>query len=170
MTGIAIQRALLAAPERIRALVGVTPVPASGGGLIGERRALFDQAVDDIDTRAEIIGRTTGSRRGSRWVRRLAERSVECSEVEAVRGYLDSWADGDFHTEIVGNPVPVGVIAGEYDPSLTPQRMTDTWLSWYPNSCLNVIEGVGHYPMDEQPPALMSAIDKVLVNHVANIV
>ncbi|MFG2126610.1 alpha/beta fold hydrolase [Streptomyces sp. NPDC048751] len=169
MTGLAIQRALIAAPERVRALVGVTPVPASGGGLVGERRTLFDRAVEDFQARATVIDRSTGSRRGDRWVRDLTERSLACSEADAVRGYLDSWADGDFHTEIRGSTVPVGVITGEHDPSLSPRRMTDTWLSWYPNSCLKVLKDSGHYPMDEQPCALTDAIDKVLVNHVAEV-
>ncbi|WPB89325.1 alpha/beta fold hydrolase [Streptomyces malaysiensis] len=169
MTGLAIQRTLLAAPDRIRALVGVTPVPASGGGLVGERRVLFDRAVRDVEARAAIIDRSTGSKRGELWARSLAERSFACSETDAVRGYLDSWADGDFHTEILGNPVPVGVIVGAYDPSLTERRMAETWLSWYPNSCLNVLNSSGHYPMDEQPCTLTHSIDKMLVNHVANV-
>ncbi|MEU1275685.1 alpha/beta hydrolase [Streptomyces sp. NPDC005799] len=167
MTGLAVQRALLAAPERVSALVGVTPVPASGGGLAGERRALFDQAVEDYGARATVIDRSTGSRRGDRWVRDLTERSFASSETEAVRGYLDSWADGDFHAEIRGNTVPVGVIAGAHDPSLSARRMTDTWLAWYPDSCLEVLEDSGHYPMDEQPGPLTYAIQKVLVNHAA---
>lgn len=169
MTGLAIQRALLAAPDRVRALVGVTSVPASGGGLVGDRRVVFDQAVTDPTARAAVIDRSTGSRKGERWVQGLTERSFACSEIDAVRGYLDSWAEGDFHTEIVGSPVPVGVIVGEHDPSLSTERMTATWLSWYPNSCLKVIGECGHYPMDEQPSVLMSAIDKVLINHVAEV-
>ncbi|MGQ4615961.1 alpha/beta fold hydrolase [Nocardia sp. R7R-8] len=169
MTGLAIQQALLAAPDRIRALVGIAPVPASGGGLIGERRTLFDRAVEDSAARAMVINRSTGGMRSDRWVHRLTQRSFACSEVDALRGYLDAWAEGDFHTEILGNAVPVGVIVGENDPSLSPQRMKDTWLSWYPNSRLQVLAGCGHYPMDEQPSVLMSAIDTVLVNHVAEI-
>ncbi|NEW36034.1 alpha/beta hydrolase [Nocardia cyriacigeorgica] len=167
MSGLAIQRVLVAAPERVRALVAVAGVPASGGGLAGERRAMFDRAIDDRDARAIIIDRSTGSRRGERWVDILTERSLRRSRNEALRPYLDSWADGDFHTEIIGNPVPVGVIIGEHDPSLTADRMRDTWLSWYPNSCLKVIAGSGHYPMDEQPGVLASVIDAVLIHHVA---
>lgn len=169
MGGLAVQRALLAAPERVVALVAVTAVPASGGGLVGERRTLFDRAVDDPEARAAVIDRSTGGRRGEDWVGLLTRRSLACSSADAVRGYLDSWADGDFHTEIAGHPVPVGVIVGAYDPSLTPERMAGTWLSWYPNSVLKVLEGSGHYPMDEQPCALLHAIDKVLVNHVAEV-
>ena len=169
MAGLAIQRALLQAPERIRALVGVAAVPASGGGLVGSRRALFDGAITDWEARAAVIDGSTGNRRGEGWVRALTERSFACCEIDAVRGYLDSWGDGDFHADVRGNPVAVGVIVGEHDPSLTPQRMADTWLSWYPNHRLTVLDDCGHYPMDEQPCALAGAIDRVLVNHVAEV-
>lgn len=164
MAGLAIQRVLLAAPNRVRALVGVAAVPASGGGLAGERRALFDRAVDEPGARAAIIDRSTGNRRGESWVRALTERSFSCADAVAVRGYLDSWASGDFHERIVGNPVPVGVIIGDHDASLDRERMQRTWLSWYPHSRLEVIESSGHYPMDEQPDVLMRAVHRILAD------
>jgi esterase len=164
MAGLAIQRVLLAAPHRVRALVGVAAVPASGGGLAGDRRALFDRAVDDPEARAAVIDRSTGNRRGERWVRTLTERSFSCAAPAAVRGYLDSWADGDFHAQIVGNPVRVGVIVGGHDASLDPERMRRTWLSWYPQSRLELIEDSGHYPMDEQPEPLMQAVHRILAD------
>jgi esterase len=165
MAGLAIQRTLLAAPDRVRGLVGVTAVPASGGGLVGDRRVIFDRAVDSFDARSAVVNFSTGGQRSEDWVRQLTQQSFACSETDAVRGHLNSWADGDFHEKVAGNTAPVGVITGEHDPSLTPERMKNTWLSWYPNSCLKVLAGSGHYPMDEQPRALIGAIELMLADH-----
>ncbi|MCE3555806.1 alpha/beta hydrolase [Pseudonocardia sp. RS11V-5] len=163
MAGMAIQRALQAAPERVRALIGVAAVPASGGGLVGERRELFDRAVSDPQARAAVVDRSTGGRLEEEWVGRFTEHSFSCADPAAVAGFLASWAEGDFHAEIIGNPVPVGVVVGEHDASLSPARMEATWLSWYPNSRLEVISGAGHYPMQEQPAALMQAVQRLLL-------
>jgi esterase len=167
MAGVAIQRALLTSPDRILGLIGVAAVPASGGGLVGDRRTLFDQAVEDSDARSSIINFSTGRRKSDSWVRQITERSFACSEADAVRGHLDSWADDDFHAQVVGNTTPVGLVIGEHDPSLTAERMADTWLSWYPTSCLDVLAGSGHYPMEEQPLALISTVERMLTKHRA---
>jgi esterase len=167
MAGLAIQRVLLAAPHRVRGLVGVAAVPASGGGLVGDRRSVFDQAVETPQARAAVIDFSTGTRRGETWVRNLTQQSFACSQIEAVRGYLDAWADLDFHDEIEGNTTPVGVVIGEHDPSLSPRRMEETWLSWYPHNHLNVLPDCAHYPMHEQPVALIGAIEQSLADHPA---
>lgn len=162
MGGLAIQHAPLFAPDRVEALVGVTPVPASGGALDTGRFQLFRRAVEDPAARSAIIERTTGGRHAAEWTQRLVGRSLACSERDAVRGYLESWAHTDISIDVGGSPVPVGVIVGEHDPSLTPERMRSTWLRWYPNSTLEVLPNAGHYPMDETPTALVRAIERLL--------
>lgn len=169
MSGLAIQRGLLAAPGRVHKVVGVSPVPACGGGL-GERRALFDLAVTDPKARATIIDFSTGNRRSPQWVHELTQRSFACSNAVAVRGYLNSWAVDDIRDRIIGTPTSVGVVVGEHDPSLSPRRMADTWLAWYPDARMEILEDAGHYPMQEQPAALARAVDRLLGRNPAGTV
>ncbi|MFD0591793.1 alpha/beta fold hydrolase [Catellatospora coxensis] len=72
MGGSVIQRVMLDAPGRVRRLVGVNPVPASGVPFDEQGWALFTGAADEPANRRAIIDFTTGGcpRRGwTRWWR-----------------------------------------------------------------------------------------------------
>ena len=162
MGGKAIQRVLTLAPSRVDRMVAITPVPAGGVPFDDRAWALFTGAVDHVASRRDIIAYSTGSRLSAHWVSRMAEQSVRHSTREAFGAYLQSWARGDFAAEVAGNPVPVKVIVGEHDPSLTADVMRATWLRSYPNATLEVIANAGHYPMDETPVALATAMESFL--------
>lgn len=162
MGGMAIQRVLLAAPERVQRLVALTAVPASGSGMPDESLAMFERAVDDLATREAILNMSTGNRLTQAWAAHMARASLANSLPSAFAAYLQEWARADFSALVRGNPVPVKVIVGEHDPSLSPQRMEQTWLSWYPNAHLEVMANAGHYPMLEAPLALSASIQDFL--------
>lgn len=96
MGGTVMQRVLADAPKRVRALVGVSPVPAGG--------VPFDDETQ----------------------------------------------------------VPVKVIVGEHDPALSEPIMQATFAKWYPYCEIEVFANAGHYPIDETPVALATAIEKFL--------
>ena len=58
------------------------------------------------------------------------------------------------------------VISGYHDasgdPALNADVMNATYLTWYPNSELEVMANAGHYPMDETPVALATSIENFL--------
>ena len=162
MGGKAIQRTLTLAPQRVRKMVAITPVPAGGVPFDDAGWALFTGAVDRIESRRDIIAFSTGARLSGHWAMRMAEQSERQSTREAFSAYLQSWARGDFTAEIAGNTVPVKVIIGEHDPSLTAEVMRATWLASYPNATMEIIPNAGHYPMDETPVALATAIESFL--------
>jgi pimeloyl-ACP methyl ester carboxylesterase len=56
----------------------------------------------------------------------------------------------------------VKVIVGANDPALNADVMKATYLTWYPNSELEVMANAGHYPMDETPVALATSIESFL--------
>src|ERR1700733_7041722 len=62
MSGVAIQHMLLQAPHRIRRLIGVAPVPASGLPLGEHEWALFTGAAASRENREGIVNFATGSR------------------------------------------------------------------------------------------------------------
>lgn len=162
MGGMAMQRVQMAAPERVERMVAVVGVPACGSRMPAERLAMFERAVDDLPTREAILDASTGKRLPAAWIAHLARHSWTTSLPQAFRCYLSHWGRDDFSAEVEGNPTPVKVLVGEHDPSMTAERMTSTWLAWYPNAELEVLSNTGHYPMYEVPVALAAAIQGFL--------
>jgi pimeloyl-ACP methyl ester carboxylesterase len=165
MGGVAIQHVLLRAPDRVRALVAVTPVPASGVPMDEAGWALFSGAAADLGNRAAIVDFSTGSRLDPAFVDGVVQHSVRNSAAAAFGAYLDSWARADFAGQVAGNPAPVRVVVGEHDQALTAGLMRETWLAWYPNAELSTLPGTGHYPMLETPAALAACIEEFLARH-----
>jgi len=162
MGGKAMQRVLADAPQRVRKLVGVAPVPAAPSPFDEATWALFDGAAKNINNRKSIIAFSTGNRHSDAWVTRMADHSFETSTVEAFAGYLRAWAKEDFIGDINGRDVPIKVIVGQYDASISELVMQATFLTWYPNAELEVIPNAGHYPIDETPVALATSIEAFL--------
>ncbi|WP_314171382.1 alpha/beta fold hydrolase [Streptomyces winkii] len=165
MGGSVMQRVYADAPERVRALVGVSPVPASGVPFDEQSRQLFDGAADSAGSRRAIIDFTTGNRLTGTWLDAMVRHSLEHSDRDAFAAYLPAWADTDFHTEIKGSDVPVQVIAGRHDPALGAETMRATFGAWYPNLELEIFPDAGHYAMDESPVALATCVERFLKSH-----
>lgn len=121
MGGAVMQQVLVQAPERVGALVGVSPVPAGGVPFDPDAWALFDGAATEPANRRIILDMTTGNRLTHVWLDAAVEYSCRTSDAAAFGIYLSSWAKTDFHEAIDGNPVPVKVIVGEHDPALSEQ-------------------------------------------------
>lgn len=162
MGGAAIQMVLADAPARVQALVGLTPVPASGVPFDDAGWAFFSAAARDAGTRRAILDLTTGNRLTGVWLDHMVAQSLAHSDVEAFGAYLTAWAKTPFAGRIQGNPVPVLVVAGEHDPALGAETCKATWLQHYPDARLVVMANAGHYPMDETPVALASVMEAFL--------
>jgi pimeloyl-ACP methyl ester carboxylesterase len=150
------------APHRVRRLVGVAPVPASGLPLGESEWSLFTSAAGSPASRAMIVNYATGSRLVPGFVDAIVRHSLDNSDASAFGGYLRSWARADLVARVKGSEVPVKVITGEYDPTQPAEFMEQSWLQVYPNSELEVLRGAGHYPMFETPVALAMSIEEFL--------
>jgi pimeloyl-ACP methyl ester carboxylesterase len=162
MSGVAMQHVLLQAPDRVRRLVGVAPVPAGGLPLGESEWSLFTAAAASPASRAMIVNHATGSRLAPAFVDAVVAHSLGQSDQAAFGGYLESWARADLVARVKGNEVPVKIITGEYDPTQPAEFMEQAWLQVYPNSELEVLRGAGHYPMFETPVALAGSIEEFL--------
>jgi esterase len=158
MGGVAIQRILLAAPERIEMMVAVNAVPACSARMDLQRLALFESAVGDVTKREIIIDTSTGHRLPRTWLSHRATHSMDVTTPAAFYGYLKEWATVDFSRLVQGNQTLVQVITAEFDPTLTYELMERTWLTWYPNSSAITLANSGHYPMFEVPLALAASL------------
>ncbi|MCP2257625.1 Pimeloyl-ACP methyl ester carboxylesterase [Streptoalloteichus tenebrarius] len=162
MGAVAAQRVLATAPDRVRRLVGINPVPATGMPLDERAWELFSSAATDPGSRRAIIDLTTGGRLSSRWLDRMVRTSLESARPEAVAAYLPRWARADFAATITGSRLPVKVFVGAHDPAVTAELMRATWLTHYPDAELGLLAGAGHYPMEETPIGLLSDVEEFL--------
>lgn len=162
MGGMAIQRVLADAPERVEALVGISPVPAGGVPFDEAGWALFHSAAVDAGARRAIIDFTTGNRLTGTWLDAMVASSLAHSDEQAFAAYLQAWARDSFVERIEGRTLPVLVIAGEHDPALGAATCEATWLQHYPNAELEIMRNAGHYAMEETPVALASAVEAFL--------
>lgn len=162
MGGKAAQQMLLDAPSRVRSVIGISPVPASGFPLEGEMWELFVGAVEDSGNRRAIFDALTGGRHDDAWLDARVHGSERSSHT-ALRSYLESWTRGpDIHEPVEGNTTPVLVVAGASDPAMGPDTMRSTWLQWYPNAELAVFDDAGHFAPDESPQALATVVERFL--------
>jgi esterase len=162
MGGKATQRLLIDAPVRIRRIVAITPSPACTVPFDPQGMTLFEGAARNLDNRRVIIDFSTGNRLSKAWVDRIARYSAETSNVEAFAGYFRAWQRTDFSAELKGWEVPLLVIPGEHDLAITPEDMQATYLAWNPAAEMEVMPNAGHYPMNETPVALATAIEAFL--------
>ena len=141
MGGMAMERIAVLAPERVRAMVAVAPVPCGGISYDPATRHLLEEAAVHLENRKTIINRSTGERLPASWIDWKSEYSARHSSGEAFAAYLRAWADTDFSDEISGRH-PVKVIVGEHDPTFNAGLMERTYLRRYPESSIEVMATV----------------------------
>ena len=162
MGGKVAQRLVADAPDRVTALVGISPVPASGAGMDDDVFAIFASARDDAATRHAIIARTTGDRLPEAWLDATVRYSLQCSTTEAFEKYLSSWSRGDFRQKLDHAGTPALFIVGDHDPELSADVMRATVLRWFANARLVSFANAGHYAMDETPLDLVATVERFL--------
>jgi pimeloyl-ACP methyl ester carboxylesterase len=162
MGGAVVQRVLAAAPHRVRRLVGISPVPASGLKMPPEQWELFASAAEKPESRRVIIDTTTGSVRPAAWLERMVDRSVARSDPLAFRAWLDSWAGEDFTAEVAGSETPALAVTGALDPAISADFMRQTWLRCYVRGEVVELTCAGHHAMDETPLQLIRTVEDFL--------
>lgn len=162
MGGAAALRVFCDVPERVTAVIGVSPVPASGVPFDDDGRALFHGAAQQDENRYAILDLTTGNRLSSYWLQSMVEFSRKHSTPEAIAGYLTAWSEANFVAELPEVTVPVTAIVGEHDPALGADTMKATWLTHIPSCELVTMANAGHYAMNETPIALATHLEQAL--------
>ena len=164
MGGKAAALVLAAAPDRVRALVGVNPVAPAPVPLDDDGRALFLGAPQDDAKRRAIIDLTTGHRNSGAWVEAMVAFSRAHSDEAAFAGAVESWT-GDDHLADVGRPdTRICCIVGETDPALSAEVMRQSWMQIYPDVTLVELASCGHYPMFEAPVWLVTQVESFLAD------
>jgi pimeloyl-ACP methyl ester carboxylesterase len=163
MGGKFAHRVLLQAPDRVRALVGLNPVPAGATPFDEPGWALFSGAAEHPGNRAAIIDFTTGNKLTKTFINGVVQHSLDNSAVPAFAAYLQAWAKSDFTAEAkVDTATPVKLIVGVNDPALSADVMEQTWRVFFPDAELTILPDAGHYPMFESPVSLATSIEEFL--------
>ncbi|GAB2732771.1 alpha/beta fold hydrolase [Kitasatospora kifunensis] len=162
MGGKAAQLVLAQAPDRVRKLAAVAPVPAAAYPLDEQGHALFHAAPQNFTARRMILDLVTGQQANAVWLDRMVARSSATSRVDAFAAYLTDWTTQDFAAKVTGQSLPVRVFLGELDLALTPETFHAGWQPLYPNAELQVLPATGHYPMYETPVAFATALEAFL--------
>jgi esterase len=164
MGGMAMQRVVLAAPARVERLLGIAPVSAAGSRMDATRVALFENAVDDAGTRARIVDFSTGQRLAKAWCERVAADSWRAHRPDALGAYLKEWALDGFAGELGSPTLPVKLLLGAHDPSITAELAERTWRVHYPQAEIEIVANAGHYPMQEAPIAVATSVQRWLAS------
>jgi pimeloyl-ACP methyl ester carboxylesterase len=155
---------LAQAPDRVRALVGLTPVAPAPVPLDEDGRALFFGAPERDEHRRAIIDFTTGGRNSAAWLDAMVAASRVSSREEAVAGAVESWVDDDYLDEVGRPDTPIACLVGEHDPALSAEVMKQSWMQIYPDVTLVELESCGHYPMHEAPVWTATQIEAFLAD------
>ena len=165
MGGKVIQRIMADEPGRIKSAIAITPNPAAKIPFDEQEWELFSNAHEKMENRRDIFRFSTGNRLTDRWYQSITEKSIEASDPNAFAAYLNSWVNYELIEDIKGNSVPIKVIVGEYDPSLTEEVMKATYGQWLSNVEIVKLANCGHYPMLEVPLRLAAEWEMFLEAH-----
>lgn len=166
MTGMVVERLAAHFHDRIKSLIAIGPVSASGIKLTDDMRKWFISTITDDDALRELASRIAAYRLSPQWADFKLRLARTTRDPAAVRDYFDMWTLEDFSKEVMGSDVPLLVIACQYDqPKFLEEDIKGTWLKHHPHAELHVLENSGHCPMQEIPIRLQTVMEEWLGKH-----
>jgi 3-oxoadipate enol-lactonase len=162
MSGMIVQYLMLTTPDRLKKVVAISPVPASGFKADEATIAKLAAVVtDDAAARAATDGRT-----GKRYNQAFLDRKLAITRgaaPEAMMGYLKMFTTSDFSARLDGLGTPLSVICGAHDiPAYHQDAIEALFRPWYRNLTAQTIADAGHYSMIEVPVLLATMVERGL--------
>lgn len=168
MSGMIAQKFPVTAPSRVRSVVAICPVPASGFKADEKTLAALRAVIEDDAAAKKAILARGGARYGDGWVNFKLALARRASTREAMHGYLKMFTGTDFAAQARGNQTPVLALAGKHDiPFYREESVRKNFEPLYPNFSLAICEEAGHYPMLEAPVFVAGTIEKFLAKIAA---
>jgi pimeloyl-ACP methyl ester carboxylesterase len=124
---------------------------------------LEDAAMNNQTTARQVIQFMTGYQQPSTFVDKKVQQWYETSESQARAAYLQMFSQTNFAHQVQGVETPFLVIIGANDAEAYREPvMKETFMKWYPHAQLKVLQGCGHFPMQEQPSQLTAIFQSFL--------
>ena len=142
------------APQLVRGLVLVAPVPASGGGYSAKGEAYLRATVADPLALRNWLARTFAGAPDEAIFNRLCAAAARTDREVALECF-ESWSHADFAEETHAIQAPALVIAPEHDVPETVERKVAALL---PNAKFVVLQGTAHYAIVEKPKEIAELI------------
>ena len=162
MSSLVAQQVAATAAERVAALVLLTPVAPAGMGASAEVLGYLEHVAMNEAARHDGLANQWGDRLSNQWLEFKLRRWSESARPEASRGYVRMFGA----TAVVGRPradLSVLAVVGELDSEPFQEQTVRRGLSGvYSRLEVSVCPNTGHYPMQETPVALVSAIERFL--------
>jgi len=162
MGGKAAQRLALDGGDRVKAVVGVTPVPASGVPLPPEIRQVFEAVGTDADAARQVIGGSLGQRLTPRLTQHILDLQRNTTRPEAFEAYFRAFALDDFSQQAAQVRCPMLILVGEHDQGVSVEFVNASFPPLYPQARIEVLPNSGHYPMVETPAWLVTRFEAFL--------
>lgn len=164
MTGMLAQYMAARWPDRVRSVVAISPVPATGfkadAAALTKLRAVI---TDDNALRAAVTART-GNRYGPGWLERKVAVARRAQPV-AMYGYLDMFTGNDFSDKAVNLPQPATLIVGAHDIAYYGRAALEPALRRvFGRLDIAVVAEAGHYSMVETPVLLASLVERAVLS------
>lgn len=165
MGGKAAQCLAMQAPQRVAALVGVTPVPATPLPLPPELVAVFEAVPTSDDAARGVIGASLGMGRPDtpRLVEEILRHLRDTTDPAAAADYFRAFAHEDLSAQARKLTCPVLLLAGQHDGGVSYELMSAVFPTLYPHARIEVMADAGHYPMLETPKPLVESIESFLI-------
>jgi 3-oxoadipate enol-lactonase len=141
------------APELVRGLVLIAPVPASGGGYSPKGEAYLRSTAGDPAAARGWLARTFARPPDDATLERLCAAAARTPRDVALESF-ESWAHADFAEATRTIDAPALVIAPEYDAGATREKVADL----LPNARYVVVPDCAHYAILERPKAIAALI------------
>jgi len=164
MSGLVVQRMAQLVPDRISRIVAITPVSPTGMGLDSGAIAFMRSiALGSDEERYAAVGSLWGARLSDTWIRYKLRRWRETASPAAVAKYVEMWGSTEISQGVRGIETPMLIVAAAQDAApFQAAALEASMLPFYPNARLISLGESGHYPMQEQPPLLATAIERFL--------
>jgi pimeloyl-ACP methyl ester carboxylesterase len=165
MTGMAVERLVADATDRVKSAIAVCPLSAAGSPIDDATFGFFASTSTDDERFCALLRYMSGGL-STRWERAKLAQNRRTVNPACRLGYLTTFARTSFVDDVRGIETPLLVVIGEHDRGLDREAMRRTFLAWHPNAELELVPNCGHYPMQECPPYFATRVERFLREHV----